>query len=199
MLKKTAKFSAVFRNKKREISFKKRHKIGKNSFIRERKLSFDKMMTMIIKKSNKSLQNSLNDMQLELGEEISISNSAYTQARAKLNYTAFQEYADMASEMFYEDGEYEKYKNFRLLAIDGSIVTLPNSKDIANEFNPMNVRCQIEGFKKEVQQARASVLFDVLNNMAVDASLTNKNKSEKSDLIAYDERRLALETFRVLQ
>jgi hypothetical protein len=193
MLKKTAKFSAVFRDKKRESSFKKRHKIGKNSFIRERKLSFDKMMTMIIKKSNKSLQNSLNDMQLELGEEVSISNSAYTQARAKLNYTAFQEYADMASEMFYEDGEYEKYKSFRLLAIDGSIITLPDSKDIANEFNPMNVRCQIEGFKKEVPQARASVLFDVLNNMAVDASLTNKNKNEKNDLIAYDERRLALE------
>jgi len=193
MLKKTAKFSAVFRNKKRETNFKKKHKIGKNSFIRERKLSFDKMMTMIIKKSNKSLQNSLNDMQLELGEEVTISNSAYTQARAKLNYTAFQEYADMASDMFYEDGEYAKYKNFRLLAIDGSVITLPDSKDIASEFNPMNVRCQIEEFKKEIPQARASVLFDVLNNIAVDASLTNKNKSTENDIVAYDERTLALE------
>jgi hypothetical protein len=118
---------------------------------------------MIIKKSNKSIQNSLNDMLLDLGEEISITNSAYTQARAKLNYTAFQEYSEMASDMFYEDGEYTRYKNFRLLAIDGSVVTLPSSKDIANEFNPMNVRCQIEGFKKEVPQGRASVLFDVLN------------------------------------
>ena len=33
-------------------------------------------------------------MQLELGEEVSISNSAYTQSRAKLNYTAFQEYVE---------------------------------------------------------------------------------------------------------
>lgn len=184
---------AVFRSKKRVISFKNKHKIGENSFIRKRKLGFDKIMTMIIKKSSKSIQNSLNDMLLDLGEEVSISNSAYTQARAKLNYTAFQEYAEMASDMFYEDGEYEKYKNFRLLAIDGSVVTLPNSKDIANEFNPMNVRCQIEGFKKEVPQGRASVLFDVLNNIAVDSSFTNKNKSEKNDLIAYDERTLALE------
>ena len=66
MLKKTAKISAVFRNKKRSNKFKNKHKIGKNSFTRNRKLGFDKMMTMIIKKSNKSLQNSLNDTQLEL-------------------------------------------------------------------------------------------------------------------------------------
>ena len=193
MLKKTAEFSVVFRDKKREISFMEKHKIGIKSFTRERKLGFDKMMTMIIKKSNKSIQNSLNDMQLDLGEEASISNSAYTQARAKLNYTAFQEYAQMSSDMFYEDGEYEQYRNFRILAIDGSVVTLPNSEDISSEFNPMKVRCQIEGFKKEVAQARASVLFDVLNSIAVDASLTNKNKSDENDLIAYDERTLALQ------
>jgi len=193
MLKKTAEFSAVFRDSKREISFIEEHKIGTKSFTRERKLGFDKMMTMIIKKSNKSIQNSLNDMQLELAEEASISNSAYTQARAKLNYTAFQEYAQMSSDMFYADGEYEKYNNFRILAIDGSVVTLPNSEDISSEFNPMKVRCQIEGFKKEVAQARASVLFDVLNTIAVDASLTNKNKSEANNLSAYDERTLALQ------
>jgi len=62
MLKKTAKISAVFRDKKREESFKNRHKIGDTAFTRERKLGFDKMMTMIMKKSAKSIQNSLNDM-----------------------------------------------------------------------------------------------------------------------------------------
>ena len=50
MLKKTAEFSAVFRDKKRDISFIEEHKIGTKSFTRERKLGFDKMMTMIIKK-----------------------------------------------------------------------------------------------------------------------------------------------------
>jgi hypothetical protein len=130
---------------------------------------------------------------LDLGTGVSISNSAYTQARAKLNYTAFKEYATMSSDMFYEDGEYERYGDFRLLAIDGSVVTLPKSEDISSEFNPMKVRCQIEGFEKEVPQARVSVLFDVLNSMAIDASLTNKNRSPKNDLVAYDERTLALQ------
>jgi len=102
----------VFRDKKREEFFQAKHKIGKNSFTRDRKLGFDKIMTMLIKKSNKSLQNSINDMQLALDEDVTITNSAYTQARAKLNYTAFEEFAQMAAEIFYKDDEYETYKRF---------------------------------------------------------------------------------------
>jgi len=149
-------------------------------------------MTMMIKKSNKSIQNSLNDTQLDLGEDVTISNSAYTQARAKLNYTAFEEFAQMAANIFYKDGEYEKYKGLRILAIDGSVTTLPNTDDVKKEFNPMKVKCQIKEFQKDVSQARVSCMFDVLNNIAIDSSITNKNKSEKNDLLAYDERTLAI-------
>ena len=193
MLKKTAEISGVFRNIKREESFKNKHKIGQNSFTRDRKLGFDKMMTMMIKKSNKSLQNNINDTQLALEEDITISNSAYTQARAKLNYTAFEEFAQMARDIFYKDDEYEKYKGFRLLAIDGSVTTLPNTDDVKKEFNPMKVRCQIKEYAKDVSQARVSCLFDVLNNIAIDSSITNKNKSEDNNLEAYDERTLAMD------
>lgn len=182
----------VFRDKKREEDFKNKHKIGVNSFTRDRKLGFDKIMTMMIKKSNKSLQNSINDTQLALGEDVTISNSAYTQARAKLNYTAFEEFAQIASEIFYKDDDYETYKGFRVLAIDGSVTTLPNTDDVKKEFNPMKVKCQIKDFAKDVSQARVSCLFDVLNNIAIDSSITNKNKSEDNNLVAYDERALAV-------
>ncbi len=195
MLKKTTEISVVFRDKKREEFFQAKHKIGKNSFTRDRKLGFDKIMTMMIKKSNKSLQNSINDMQLALDEDVTITNSAYTQARAKLNYTAFEEFAQMAAEIFYKDDEYETYKGFRLLAIDGSVVTLPNTNDVKQEFNPMKVKCQIKEFSKDVSQARVSALFDVLNNIAIDSCIVNKNKSEENNLIAYDERTLAIQHF----
>lgn len=192
MLKKTTEISVVLRNKKREESFQIKHKIGKNSFTRARKLGFDKIMTMMIKKSNKSLQNSINDTQLALGEDVTISNSAYTQARAKLNYTAFEEFANLTAETFYKDDEYETFNGFRILAIDGSVTTLPNTDDVKKEFNPMKVKCQIKDFAKDVSQARVSCLFDVLNNITIDSSITNKNKSEDNDLIAYDERTLAV-------
>jgi len=134
MLKKTIEILVVFRDIKREEVFKNKYKIGINSFARDRKLGFDKIMTMMIKKSNKSIQNSITDTQLDLGEYVTISNSAYTQARAKLNYTAFKEFA------------------------------------------------------KDVSQARVSCLYGVLNNIAIDSSISNKNKSKENNLIAYDEK-----------
>ena len=157
------------------------------------------MMSLILKKSTKSIQNSLNDMQLEMRkmnpeESYSITNSAYTQARAKLDYTAFDELSDKTVELFYRDGEYHRYKGFRLLAIDGSIVILPNSEDVKKEFNPTIAKCGKEGYSKEVIQSRASVLYDVLNNIAIDASINNQILDETNPkLEAKDERSLALE------
>ena len=170
-----------------------KHRIKKSDFTRKVKLTFAIMMGLMIKKSSKSSQNSLNDMKLNKDVDYTVTNSAYTQARAKLNYTAFIEMREKTVELFYEDGEYNRYKNFRLLAVDGSITILPNTEDIKKEFNPTMVKCQVPEFKKDSVQARVSVLYDVLNNVALDASINNKVNSDDNDLIAYDERTLALQ------
>ena len=193
MLKKTAKISAVFRKMINSVDFKIRHKIKKSDFTRKVKLTFKIMMGMIIKKSSKSSQNALNDMRLNGVVDYTVTNSAYTQARAKLNYTAFVELREKSTEMFYEDGEYNKYKGFRLLAVDGMITTLPHTEDVNKEFNPMSVKCQIKDFEKKVIQARVSVLYDLMNNIALDASINNKVNSNDNDLVTYDERTLALQ------
>jgi hypothetical protein len=46
------------------IEFKIKHRIKQSSFTREVKLTFAIMMGLMIKKSSKSSQNSLNDMTL---------------------------------------------------------------------------------------------------------------------------------------
>jgi len=175
------------------IEFKIKHRIKQSDFTRDVKLTFAIMMSLMIKKSSKSSQNSLNDMTLNSDIGYTVTNSAYTQARAKLNYTAFIEMKDKSVEMFYEDGEYNRYKHFRLLAVDGSIVILPNSDDIKKEFNPTVAKCQLEDFSKEVVQVRVSTLYDVMNNMALDAMIRNKVNKEDNSLKAYDERTLAIE------
>lgn len=175
------------------IEFKIKHRIKENNFTRDVKLTFAIMISLMIKKSGKSSQNSLNDMMLNGDIGYTVTNSAYTQARSKLNYTAFIEMKDKSVEMFYEDGEYNRYKNFRLLAVDGSIVILPNSDDIKKEFSPTVAKCQLEDFSKEVVQARVSTLYDVMNNMALDATIRNKVANKETSAVAYDERTLAVE------
>lgn len=193
MLKKTTEFSVVFREMINSIKFKIKHRVKQSDFTREVKLTFAIMIGLMIKKSSKSSQNSLNDMTLNGDIDYTVTNSAYTQARSKLNYTAFIEMKDKSVDMFYADGEFNKYKGLRLLAIDGSIVILPNTDDVKKEFNPTTAKCQLPEYKKDVVQARISTLYDVMNNMAIDASINNKVSRDDNDLISYDERTLALQ------
>ena len=98
------------------------------------------------------------------------------------------------NKIFYkEKDQYNKYKSFRLLAVDGMIVILPNTDSVKQEFNPTPIRCQEKEYAKDSVQARASVLYDVMNNMAIDASINNKISSTDNNLKAYDERVLALQ------
>jgi hypothetical protein len=83
----------------------------------------------------------------------------------------------------YEGGEYQKFWGFRLLAIDGSKIRLPDKKAISDEFGVMRWKkkgkdVEIEG---EIPTATASVLYDVLNSVAIDAILT-KAKAYEVDL-----------------
>jgi hypothetical protein len=164
--------------------FKNNHRKKDIYFTRDRKLTLPKIVIIMISKSAKSLQNVLNEVQSKLShfsdELETITASAYTQARDKLNFTAFIELSDVVCKLFYEDDEYLTFKGFRLLAVDGSIVILPNSEDVKKEFAPTTAKNQIEGLAKEVVQARASVLYDVLNYMAVDATIVDKSIDERA-------------------
>lgn len=192
--------------------FKETHKNKITDFTRDRKLSFVTTLNIMLNKSSKSLQNTLNDSKEKLlnfshKAYESVTAGAYTKARAKLNYTAFIELYQLVKEQFYEDGDYHRFKGFRLLAVDGSKVILPNSDNIKETFTPTVAKNQIPEFSKEVVQARASVLYDVLNNIVIDATLKDKAHGEralavshlqhtqKGDLIIFDRGYPSIELF----
>ena len=60
---------------------------------------------------------------------ITISKSTYGQARDKINYEAFIELRNDIKEQFYQEYDYVKYKGYRLLGVDGSMIILPNNED----------------------------------------------------------------------
>jgi hypothetical protein len=147
------------------------------------------------KRANSS-QNTLNiSMKEFIGidkEEFeSVTKAAYSKARREFMAEAFLELSNDVRDMIYEDKTL-RYKGYRLLAIDGSMIRLPNEKrsDLRRYFKPTRVKNQIKGYKKEVIQARASVLYDVMNEVVIDCYLKNGVKDEEIE--SYDERRLAL-------
>jgi hypothetical protein len=112
-----------------------------------------------------------------------VTASAYSQARYKLKHTAFIELNEEAVvKTLYSDNDYKTFWGFRLLAVDGSKLLLPNSDDVREEFGSIG---WTDG-KTDQQQgdhpyALASVLYDVLNRVAIDARL-GKAKAYEVDL-----------------
>lgn len=128
---------------------------------------------MMVTKGTRSLQLSLNRLIPKLGLDVStVSNAAYSKARAKLKHTAFIELNKRAVvAVMYEEGDHQTFKGFRLLALDGSDVRLPDDETITREFGTLAYRNGQPGVSGAHAMARASVVYDVLNRIALDARL----------------------------
>jgi hypothetical protein len=125
-----------------------------------------------MQKTLKSLQLRLNEVfgQIDLDPAI---NSAFTQARRHLKQTAFIELNQKAIVAeSYQDGTYQRYQGFRLLAIDGSKIRRPDSHEIKEVFGTINTT---NGKDNQIigkhAHGLASVCDDVRNRIVIDSQL----------------------------
>lgn len=159
--------------------FISRHRRSQKDFIRERLLPFHNMIFFLMNMIKGSLQDELDYFFKALhAEEVSVrtvTKSAFTKARKKLHYQAFIELGRNLVSFFYHHFPCRKWKEFRILAIDGSTVKVPRTNDVADHFGAWNPAkgeaCPI---------ARISNLFDVLNGIVVDAIISPKKQGERS-------------------
>ncbi len=159
--------------------FKSRHRASDQAFTRVRCLPFAVVWVLILRKSVKSLRNVVNEAMAWLMIE-PVTASAFSQARYKLQHTAFVELNQQAVvESRYRDADFRPFWGFRILAIDGSKVLLPDTEDVREAFGTIAYSngkdAQIQG---ERPSALASVLYDVLNRVALDATLGRADADE---------------------
>lgn len=163
-------------------NFKTKHKLTTSAFTRARKLGFNCVIMLILQKGLKSLQNRLNEFFDKLCSDlVPATASAFTQARSNLSHSAFIALnKEGVVDPFYADGVYKKWLNYRLLAVDGSRLTLPLSKEIRDEFGSLTTTDNKGVVQGEYNAALVSVLYDVLNGIAIDSTLSNCRSSEKT-------------------
>jgi len=180
-------------------SFIARYKRASRDFTRNRVLTFRALAVLLMAKGHKSLQLALNEFVPKLNlVESTVSNAAYSKARAKLSHRAFIALNHEAVvHTMYEDGDYKTLHNLRILAVDGSKVILPKTDEACQEFGTIAYRNK-RGVTGEHCYARISVLYDVLNKIALDATLSPVASSETTlarhhlpytkatDLVIYD-------------
>jgi len=155
--------------------FKVRHRTHQKYFTRRRVLTFPLMILLMLQKSVKGMQLVLNEFFSKLKRR-PVSSSAFTQARNHVSHTAFIELNQQAVvETCYGDGDYQRYRGFRLLGIDGSKVHLPDTPAIRAAFG--TVDHHPEGGQPQ-PFGLASVVYDLLNRIALDAQLVEGNTYE---------------------
>ncbi len=163
----------------KDEEFKSHHRTSPKVFRRERKLTFSLVILLIMQKTMKSIPLLLNEVfgQLDLDPA---TNSAFTQARRHLKHTAFIELNQRAIVAeYYQDGTYQRDQGFRLLAIDGSKIRLPDSRDVSDTFGTINITNgkDSQPIGKHAH-GLASVCYEVLNKIVIDRQLGNARAYE---------------------
>ena len=106
-----------------------------------------------------------------------VTKSAFFQARKQISHTAFIEINQhILSDIYKTKNNYKTWKGFRVCAIDGTSIRLPNEPGITDYF----------GFQKGKQNqadcpmGMASVFYDLLNNLVIDSCIKPNNTSERN-------------------
>jgi hypothetical protein len=166
--------------------FINKHKRERTDFTRNRFFCFRTTCVMLLQKTLKSVQLHIHALAhaLEVNElksvETAVTAGAWTRARAKLKHSAFIELnEEILLKQFYCAGQsVKRFQGRRLLAIDGSVIALPSSPAIFEEFGKEKATNQKDGFVQSYAQAQCSVLYDLLNHLALKAQLSPYRTSE---------------------
>lgn len=147
------------------------------------------MIILISKGLVKSVQRELNHffsvIQGESYDIHEVTKGALTQARAKLKPEAFIELNEVSVREFYDGAPYQSWNGHRLLAVDGSIINLPDHASIAQQFGTHKVGCKAQ---VDRSMATISICYDVLNLLTLDAQLASFTTSEPTLLQRHLER-----------
>ena len=171
--------------------FKAKHRLTENSFNRTRKLPFSVLLTYFLNLTKGSYQQELDNFFAVIHSNPAptqvVTKSALTQARKHLSHTAFIDLNHQVVNDYYTDHPALKtWKGFRLCAIDGSKLRLPNEPDIIETFGVHTGRES----QKDCSLALASVYYDVLNHISIDSSINPVHASERDCAAAHLESAL---------
>jgi len=116
-----------------------------------------------------------------------ITKSAFFQARKQLCYSAFQALNRQCVQSVYKsEWKPKTWKGFRLCAIDGTSIRLPNEPDLIEYFGEQKGRSE----QGRCAMGMASIFYDVLNPIVIDSALHPRHTSERQcaeDHLAFSE------------
>ena len=177
----TERYEKFVQHLKKELGsdeFLERHRRSPKDFSRQRILTFCTVILFLINMIKRALQDELDEffkmlVQGQVAQRV-VTKSAFCQARQKLKHTAFIELNQSQLAYYYEHFEPQRWQTWRLLAIDGALCDIPDSPALREYFGFWGSR-----HGSGCVKGRQSQLFDVLNQITVDAHIGPKREGER--------------------
>ena len=173
------------RDKLHDNQFVARHRMRPQDFTRDRQLTFPTVMIFVLQKTVKSIQRHLNELMNTLCEDglfEPVTAGAWTHARAKLKHTAFIELnAEVVLPAVHQQNDQlKRWHGHRLFGHDSSLLRVPDSVELAQRFGRVEIKNNRGPTGTAYPEARMSVLYDLLNRIAINARLESSREGEVS-------------------
>lgn len=137
--------------------------LSHTAFTRDRKLPFGRLVLLITRLCKKTLSVELERFFDEIGGSMSCSVSAFTQQRIKLNPVFFYVWnmVLVGSYYLYYGNAARRWKGYRLIAADGSSISLVNNEALSSYFGGQSNQ------QTSFVLAKTFYHYDVLNELVL--------------------------------
>ena len=133
-------------------------------FTRERKMPFKTLVLFMLNRAKNSLQTCLDRFfELVEQEDVHMTQQSFSEARQKIKWEAFQDLFKTIIDHIYT-GFYRTWHGYRVSAVDGSKMQIPDDRTLRDHFGTT-------GEGGSAATAQASALYDVFNNVLMDAQM----------------------------
>ncbi|MDR2433427.1 MAG: transposase, partial [Treponema sp.] len=135
-------------------------------------MPFKKLMWFMLSMVKESSQNALERFFPKIKEAVHMSQQAFSLARQKVKWEAFRELFQASVQGSYHE-TIKDWRGYLLMAIDGSHISLPPDGALREYYGAV-------GHELSAATARASVLYDIENDIIVDARIEPLTVDERS-------------------
>jgi hypothetical protein len=134
-------------------------------FTRNRKMPFKRLIAFILNMIKSSIQTCLDTFFENIGQEdVCITQQSFSEARDKIKWEAFRELFRQTRDLIYT-GYTNTWHGYRLMAIDGTKIQLPDDKSLRKHFGTT-------GKGNTAATGQASALYDIINKILIDVQLS---------------------------
>lgn len=166
-------------------------RLASKNFTRNRKMPFEDLGLCILNKKGLTLNMELENFFDKKNDfENTISKQNFSKQRKKLNPQLFKILNKEYMTSFYNETNYKTFHGYILLAIDGSVMELPNTDDLKEVYGGITDKNN----NVIVARTQTSGIYDCLNKIMIDSIIAPYKTSELS--LAKENIKEALELFK---